>query len=147
MSGLANSLPPPHERQEMLKFSSKTLFCAAALAASFGSMAPQAAHASTPLRGFLFGIPSSTMSKADWSAFHNSAATLLAQMPAVVGHEQSWQGPTGAHGTVTIQRIFTKKDLPCRDIHAQFITKKTDRTLNYTVAVCRDDKGEWKLGS
>lgn len=131
----------------MLKFSTKTLLCAAALAATLGSMAPQAAHASTPLRGFLFGIPSSTMSKADWNAFHDATATLLAQMPSVVGHEQSWQGPTGAHGNVTIQRIFTKHNMPCRDIHAQFMTKKANRTLNYTVAVCRDDKGEWKLGS
>lgn len=131
----------------MLKFSPKTILCAASLMASLVSLAPQTAFASTPLRGFYFGIPKSTMSKADWAAFHNAAQTLLAQMPSVVGHQQNWQGPTGAHGTITIQKIFKMHDMPCRDIHAQFIAKKTDRTLNYTIAVCRDDKAVWKIAS
>ena len=130
-----------------MNFSLKRTLSILALTATLGGLGPLAAHASTPLRGYLFGIPSSTMSKADWAAFNTAASALLDQMPSTIGQSQDWQGPSGAHGTLTIERIFEHKDMPCRDVHAQFNGKHANRALNYKIAVCRDAQGEWRLGS
>lgn len=131
----------------MTNFSLKRTLSALAIAATAAGLAPLAAHASTPLRGFLFGIPSSTMTKGDWAAFNTAAVKLLDQMPSTVGQSQDWQGPSGAHGLVTIERIFANHDMPCRDVQAQFNGKHQARTLKYKIAVCRDAQGEWRLGS
>lgn len=131
----------------MLNFSMKRTFTALVLVAGLGSLGSFVAHASTPLRGFMFGIPSSTMSKADWAAFHAAAAKLLSQMPSTIGQNETWQGPSGASGTLTIEKIYEQHDLPCRDVHAEFNKKHESRKLNYSIAVCRDAQGEWRLGS
>ena len=132
----------------MSKISMKYRLAALTLAAGLAAAAPTAmAHASTPLRGFMFGLPSSTMSKADWSAFYDAAGQLLGQMPSTVGQTQTWQGPSGANGTLTIEKIYEQKDMPCRDVRAQFHDKRESRTLNYHIAVCRDAQGEWRLGT
>lgn len=131
----------------MLNFSMKRTLGTWALLASLGGLVPVAAHASTPLRGFMFGVPRSTMSKADWAAFHAAASRLLGQMPSTLGQSEDWQGPSGAHGTLTIEKIFEQHNMPCRNVHAQFKSKKESRTLNYNLDVCRDAQGEWRLNS
>lgn len=131
----------------MFDFSVKRTLGALAFIAGLGGVVLPAAHASTPLRGFMFGIPSSTMSKADWAAFHAAAGKLLGQMPSTIGQSESWQGPTGANGTLTIKRIYEQHDMPCRDVSARFHNKRESRVLNYNLAVCRDDQGEWRIGS
>lgn len=131
----------------MLKFSIKHSLTALALATGLAASAPAIANAATPLRGFMFGVPSHTMSKADWAAFHGAASQLLGQMPSTIGQTQSWQGPSGANGTITIEKIYAQKNMPCRDLHAQFHNKRESRTLNYSIAVCRDAQGEWRLGT
>lgn len=131
----------------MPDFSMKRMLSALALIASLGSLGTFAAHASTPLRGFMFGIPNSTMSKADWAAFYDAAGQLLDQMPSTVGQSKEWTGPSGASGTVTIEKIYEDHDMPCRHLHAQFNRKNNARTLNYGLAVCRDAQGTWRLGS
>lgn len=139
--------PQPHEIQNMLKKSIKSTMTAIALTASVSISIPAAAYAATPLRGFMFGIPSSTMNKADWSAFHDAASKLLSKMPSTIGQSEDWQGPSGANGTLTIEKIYEQHDMPCRDVHAQFNNKRESRKLNYSIAVCRDAQGEWRLGS
>lgn len=131
----------------MTSFSLKSTLTALALATGLSAAVPFMAEASTPLRGFMFGIPSSTMSKADWAAFHAAASKLLAPMPSTLGQSEAWQGPSGANGTLTIEKIYEQHNMPCRDIHAQFNKKRETRTLNYSIAVCRDAQGEWRLGS
>lgn len=87
------------------------------------------------------------MSKADWAAFHDAASQLLTQMPSTLGQSKEWVGPSGAHGTLTIEKIYEKQDMPCRDLHAQFDRKHNSRALNYSIAVCRDAQGTWRLGA
>ena len=131
----------------MMKNAMRQTFAALALVAGLGSIAPTMAHAATPLRSFMFGLPSTTMSKADWAAFHVAAGKLLAQMPSTIGQSENWQGPNGTQGTITIEKIYEKHDMPCRDLQALFNGKHTGRTLHYSLAVCRDAQGEWRLGS
>lgn len=131
----------------MMSPSLKSALAALTIATGLSFAAPYSAHAATPLRAFMFGIPSSTMSKADWAAFHEAASKLLAPMPSTIGNTEQWQGPSGASGTLTIEKIYEQHDMPCRDIHAQFNTKRNSRTLNYNIGVCRDAQGEWRLGS
>lgn len=131
----------------MLNFSMKQTLGAVALIAALGSLPPTMANAATPLRGFMFGIPSSTMSKADWAAFYDAAGKLLAPMPSTLGQSETWQGPSGAHGTLKIMKIYEQHNMPCRDVLAQFHNKRESRTLHYKLAVCRDAQGEWRLGS
>lgn len=131
----------------MLKNFMKHRLTALALLAGLAGAAPTLAHASTLLRGFMFGVPSHTMSKADWAAFHAAASRLLGQMPSTIGQTEQWQGPSGTNGTLTIEKIYEQKDMPCRDIHAQFHNKRENRALNYSIAVCRDAQGEWRLGT
>lgn len=103
------------------------------------------ANAASFLRGYMSGLPSSSLSKADWDAFQSAAQTLLGQTPSTVGQSQDWQGPTGAHGTLTIKRIFEKHDMPCRDVNALVNAKKGPGGRNYLLTVCRDKAGDWKL--
>lgn len=131
----------------MLHFSMRQTLGTLALLAGLGGLVPVSAHASTPLRGFMFGLPSSTMSKADWAAFHSAAGRLLNKMPSAVGQSEDWQGPSGAHGTLTIEKIFEQHNMPCRDVHAHFNSKKESRALNYNLDVCRDAQGEWRLNN
>lgn len=131
----------------MFNFSARRTLGALVFVAGLGGVALPTAHASTPLRGYMFGIPSSTMSKADWAAFHAAAGKLLGQMPSTIGQSESWEGPSGAYGTLTTKRIYERHDMPCRDVSAQFHNKRGSRTLNYKLAVCRDEQGEWRIGS
>lgn len=131
----------------MFNLSLKQTFGALALIAGLGGLGSSMAHASTPLRGFMSGVPRNTMSKADWAGFDEAASRLLSTMPSTIGQSESWQGPTGAHGTLTIEKIYERHDMPCRDVRAQFNNKKDSRTLDYNLAVCRDAQGAWRLGA
>ena len=131
----------------MFNLSLKQTFGAVALIASLGGLGSSMAHASTPFRGLMSGIPRNTMSKADWANFDAAASKLLAQMPSTIGQSENWQGPTGANGTLTIERIYERHDMPCRGVRAQFNNKRESRALNYHLAVCRDAQGTWRLGA
>lgn len=131
----------------MFKFSLRQTFGTMALVAGLVSVSPVVAHASSPLRGYMFGAPRSTMNKADWSAFHEAAGRLLSQMPSSIGQSETWQGPTGAHGTLTIEKIYERQNMPCRDVQARFNNKRDNRSMTYNLAVCRDAQGEWRVGT
>ncbi len=103
------------------------------------------ANAAVFLRGYLSGVPSSAMTSADWDAFQGAAQSLLSQIPSAPGQSQDWQGPSGAHGTLTIKRVFEKHDLPCREVNALFDAKEGSGGHNYLLTVCRNQAGDWKL--
>ncbi|MDD2706022.1 MAG: hypothetical protein PHU07_11930 [Acidocella sp.] len=103
------------------------------------------ANAAVFLRGYLSGIPESWLTADDWSALQASAQTLLSQVPAASGQSQDWQGPSGVHGKLTIQRVFAKADMPCRVVDTYFVNKTGNQSRNYVITVCRIPAGDWKL--
>ncbi len=122
----------------------RKLLSAVALLSGLATMSIPA-NAAVFLRGYLTGVPSSSLTKADWDAFQNAAQNLLGQIPATPGQSQDWQGPSGAHGTLTIKRVFEKHDMPCREVNALFDAKKGPGGRNYMLTICRNNAGDWKL--
>ncbi len=116
-----------------------------ALLAGLAALSAQAANAAVFLRGYMSGVPSSAMTSGDWDAFQSAAQSLLNQMPSTIGQSQDWQGPSGAHGKLTIDKIYERKDLPCRTVSALFNGKSGNGGRSYTLNVCRDAQGDWKL--
>lgn len=120
------------------------LFCALALLAALSAPA----DASGILLGYMSGIPRSTLTNEDWSAFRSSAQKLLDEAPAKPGESRNWQGPSGASGTLAIQRVFEKSGMPCRDVNASFNARNaSDSGRSYVLTVCRDTAGNWKIAS
>jgi surface antigen len=123
---------------------SRKLLCTLAVLACLGGMAAPA-HAFVSLRGYMSGIPTGVMTSGDWSAFQAAAQKLLGEMPSTLGQQQDWKGPSGASGTLTIERIYEKDDMPCRTLGSVFNTKTNPGTYQYKLNMCRDPKGEWKI--
>ncbi|MGE4482652.1 hypothetical protein [Acidocella sp.] len=128
-------------------FSTKQRLHGRALACGVALLAALSAPASAAvlLRGYLSGVPSSSLTKQDWTAFQDAAGTLLNKTPSTVGDTQDWEGPSGAHGTLTIKKIFEQHDMPCRDVSTQFMAKNATNGLGYMLTVCRNSQGDWKL--
>ena len=124
---------------------SRKLFSTLAVMAGLAFVSAPVANAAVYLRGYMTGVPSSSLSKADWAAFQSAAQTLLGQMPATVGDSQDWQGPSGAHGTLTIKSIFEMHDMPCRKVTAMFNAKSGPGNKTYHLTVCRNTGGDWKI--
>lgn len=130
---------------------SRKLFSTLALLAGLAALgAAPAANAAALLRGYMAGVPSSSLSKGDWDAFQGAAQMLLSQIPSTPGQSQNWTGPSGASGTLTIKDIFERHDMPCRKVNALFnsktgSSKTSSGGSNYLLTVCRDSNGNWKI--
>jgi surface antigen len=96
-------------------------------------------------RVYLNGLHGAHMSPQDMQGFRAGAQKLLDHQPAHVGQTQSWTGQSGMHGTMTILRIFTKSNLPCRDFRSTFVSNNSDHRRPYDFTVCRTANGDWKL--
>lgn len=133
------------DARTLLQLSRKPAADLALLAGLAGFTAP--AKAAVFLRGYMSGLPASSMTSGDWDAFQAAAQTLLSQIPATPGQSQDWTGPSGAKGSLTIKSIFLKKDMPCRKVQAHFAAKTGTGGHDYTLDVCRIDSGDWKIVS
>lgn len=131
------------ETSTMRKFS--LLFPAMALAAGLaGISAP--AHAAGALVGNFNGF-AATLTPKDWAAFKTAALKLLDEAPATPGETQKWQGPSGASGTLALQHVYEKSNMPCRDVSAYFNAKNATGGQSYNLSVCKDTAGDWKIVS
>ena len=60
------------------------------------------------------------------------------------GAEQTWSNPaSGASGTVTFRRAFTRGDLPCRSLHIQITAQAITNGGMYDF--CRQANGNWTM--
>jgi surface antigen len=78
----------------------------------------------------------------------NEAATKLLEGPPDIGYYQDWHNPkTGNGGTLTILDVSTSPEgLPCRKVESDVkYYKKTSSTKVYSLNVCKQSDGSWKL--
>ncbi|MBU6448167.1 MAG: hypothetical protein KGQ26_00945 [Rhodospirillales bacterium] len=115
------------------------LFTSLALLAALGAPA----NASVLLQGYK-ALPS-TLTQPDWNAFQTAAQSLLNEVPAAPGQSQSWQGPSGASGKLTIKSVYEKHDMPCREVSTLFSAKTGTGGHHYLLNLCRNPAGDWKL--
>ena len=120
----------------------RRLFTSLALLAALGAPA----NASVFLHSYLKSFPTG-LTQPDWNAFQTAAQTLLSHIPAAPGQNQTWQGPSGASGKLTIKRVYETNDMPCREVDALFNAKAGTGGHTYLLNLCRDPAGDWKLAN
>jgi hypothetical protein len=87
------------------------------------------------------------LTKSDFEVGNAAAAKLLAGPPDV-GYYQDWHNPkTGNGGTLTILDVSTSPEgLPCRKVESDVeYSKKGSSTKVFSLNVCKQSDGSWKL--
>jgi surface antigen len=85
------------------------------------------------------------LSKADLEQGRQAADKLLNSDAAKVGASETWTGPTsGNSGTLTVQGAFERHGTTCRSLRS-VVNYKAGTKRTWTLNVCRQANGEWKL--
>jgi surface antigen len=95
-----------------------------------------------------FGVNNGNQLTKDDFALGRAAVTkLLADSPAV-GRYEDWNNPaTGNHGRLTITRLYTQNNMPCRKMDSLVeFSKKGAAPNTLVIDVCKTPTG-WKVVS
>jgi surface antigen len=111
--------------------------CVAALAIGALPVAAQNFH------GLMKDSPAEKFNDEDMRLFNQAAAKALTE--AAVGETVRWENPVSQNrGEMQVQKIFTWKDHPCRQVRVR--NQAGDRKASNSLNVCRvSDK--WRLVS
>lgn len=115
-------------------------FAAVAVAAGliFGSGA-QAQNLLRPLNADGIG-------KAEWSLMSAAAKKLYHPEVQAEGAVETWTAPSGAHGSVTLERIETRDDgAPCVVLRQEVTTPQLSEPKSARSRRCRQTNGAWLI--
>jgi len=111
--------------------------CVAVLALLGGSAAAQ------NWVGLLKNTPAERFTDEDRRLFLDASSKALSDTPA--GQSVQWQNPaSGSRGELKVMKVFTWRDLPCRQL--RITSETTDRKGSSVLNLCQVE-GQWKLVS
>ena len=84
----------------------------------------------------------------DYDHQQAAAQRLLNAEPPRIGATESWSNPnSGAQGTVTLQGTRTIRQMPCRTLRYDMMTRGMPRATETTFTLCRTADGSWRIAS
>jgi surface antigen len=111
--------------------------CVAVLALLGGSAAAQ------NWVGLLKNTPAERFTDEDRRLFLDASSKALSDTPP--GQSVQWQNPaSGSRGELKVMKVFTWRDLPCRQL--RITSETTDRKGSSVLNLCQVE-GQWKLVS
>jgi len=97
-----------------------------------------------PATAQFMGIHAPTLERAELDALRDAAVKLYKDPGRELGSRETWEAPTGSHGTVALVERFEHDGMPCMKLAHDIKRRNVSDPLQFESQLCQTPEGAWK---